>query len=163
VFLASDDKACASAQSTDCLDMTDPTKPKYQLNVNTLSQSDYGNIPMVAGLSGGISIGDGAVAGEVHDCGNVRLGNVQVGAAPPGDRLTYFNGNPYDTLPDSSRATTGTDVLGLYASLNVTPGKIDVESAGLVDGMVVPVGKYQAVVYANSVAVVNLNGGKPEQ
>jgi hypothetical protein len=164
VFLATDDKSCGGdAQATDCLDTSNMAEPKYQLNVNTLSQSDYGLIPTTAGLSMGITPGQGAVAGEVHDCDNIRIANVMVGVSPAGDRLTYFNGNPYMTLPDSGRAATGTDRLSLYASLNVRPGKVDVEGAGLVDGKPVSVGKFTAIVYPASVAVINLNGGKPQQ
>ncbi|MSP63996.1 MAG: hypothetical protein EXR72_27370 [Myxococcales bacterium] len=164
VYLASDDRSCSGdPQATDCLDTSDMAAPKYQLNVNVLSQADYGNIPNVAGLSGGISRGLGAVAGEVHDCDNFRLGNIQVGVKPAGDRFTYFNGNPYNTLPDSGRASSGTDRLGLYAALNVKPGKVEVEGAGLVDGQMVSVGKFSAVLYPDSVAVLNINGGKPSQ
>ena len=164
VFLASDDKSCGgNPQATDCLDTSDMANPKYQLNANVLSQSDYFNIPFTAGLSSGITKGQGAVAGEVHDCDNVRLGNVQVGVQPTGDRFTYFNGDPYMTIPDSSRAGTGTDRLGLYSALNVQPGKIVVEAAALVGGQMVNAGQFQAVLYPDSVAVVNLNGGKPTQ
>lgn len=162
VFLAADDAACKDAQATDCLDLSDAAHPKYQLNVNVLSQSDYFNIPNASGLAGGLSSGLGAVAGEVHDCNNVRLGNVQVGVQPGGDRFTYFNGNPLDTVPDASRAATGTDRLGLFAALNVPPGKILVEAVGLVGGMETPMGKATAYVYPNSVSVVTLNGGKPQ-
>jgi hypothetical protein len=162
VFLASDDPSCGGDPlATDCLDTSNMASPKYQLNVNTLSQSDYTNIPVAAGLAGGISNGQGAVAGEVHDCDNIRVGNVQVGTKPGGDRLTYFNGNPYNTLPDSGRAAVGTDRLGLFSSLNVSPGKVSVVGAGLVGGKEVSVGTFDAVVFPNSVAVVNLNGGKP--
>jgi hypothetical protein len=164
VFLASDDKSCGGDPlAVDCLDTSDMANPKYQLNVSVLSESDYFNIPFTAGLTSGISSGQGAVAGEVHDCDNVRLGNIQVGVSPPGDRFTYFNGSPYNTIPDTSRAATGTDRLGLYSSLNVMPGKITVEGVGLVDGKEVSVGRFEAVLYADSVAVVNLNGGKPVQ
>ena len=34
---------------------------------------------------------------------------------PGADRFTYFNGNPVKTLPDASRASVGTDRLGLFA------------------------------------------------
>jgi hypothetical protein len=67
------------------------------------------------------------------------------------------------TLPDPSRGATGTDRLGLYSALNLKPGQITVEAAGLVSGQEVLVGKYTAYVYPNSVAVLNLNGGKPVQ
>jgi len=161
-FLATDDKTCANSESVDCIDNSGQT-PKYQLNVNVLSQSDYTAIPVTSGLAGGISNGLAAVAGEIHDCDNVRIGSAQVGVAPAGDRFTYFNGNPYNTLPDSSRAGTGTDRLGLYAALNVPPGKVLVQAVGLVAGQPTLLGQYTAQVYANSVAVVNLNGGKPVQ
>ncbi len=159
VFLATDDKACADANSTDCLN-PDGT---YQLNANLLAQQDYINIPTVAGLSSGIGPGNSAVAGEVHDCDDIRVGNVQVGVTPEGDRFTYFNGNPYDTKPDSSRITSGTDRLGLYSSLNIVPGPVIVEAAALVDGKVVPAGKLNAVLFPDSVGVLNINGGKPQQ
>lgn len=164
VFLATDDKSCSGdREATDCLDTSDMNHPKYQLNVNVLSVADYTNIPVTAGLSGGISIGQSGIAGEVHDCDNIRVGNVQVGVLPAGDRLTYFNGNPYMTLPDSSRAATGSDRLGLYSSLNVQPGKVKIEAVGLVGGKQVSLGSYTAYTYPDSVAVVNLNGGKPVQ
>lgn len=164
VFLATDDKQCGGDhEATDCLDTSDMDHPKYQLNVNVLSVSDYTNIPVTAGLAGGISIGQSGIAGEVHDCDNIRVGNVQVGVLPAGDRLTYFNGNPYMTLPDSSRAATGSDRLGLYASLNVNPGKVKIEAVGLVGGKQVSLGSYTAYTYPDSIAVVNLNGGKPVQ
>src|SRR5262249_3110307 len=127
------------------------------------SQSDYSNIPTVAGLSNGITAGLGAVAGEIHDCDNVRIGNAQVAVKPAGDRSTYFNGNPFKTLPDAGRSQAGTDRLGLYASLNVKTGRAQVEAVGLVGGKLTSLGSYQAVVYPGSVAVVNLNGGKPVQ
>ena len=164
VFLASDDKSCGGdAQAVDCVDTSDAAHPKYQLNVNVISQADYGNIPTSAGLSGGISQNEGAVAGEIHDCDNVRVENVQVSVSPAGDRLTYFNGNPYSTVPDSSRAKTGTDRLGLFASLNIVPGKVVVEGVGLVGGKTVSLGKFNAFVYPGVVSVVNVNGGKPVQ
>jgi hypothetical protein len=164
VYLSTADKSCGGdAQATDCLDTSDMAHPKYQLNANVISQADYTNIPVTAGLAAGISPNEGAVAGEVHDCDNVRLTNVQVGLSPAGDKLTYFNGNPYDTLPDPSRVDQGSDRLGLYSSLNVVPGAVVVEAAGLVGGKVVSLGKYNAYVYAGTVSVVNLNGGKPPQ
>ena len=163
VFLASDDKACTDALSSDCLDLSDKANPKYQLNANLLSSGDYSNIPNVAGLSQGIAQGRGAVAGEIHDCDNVRVGFVQVGVNPPGDRFTYFNGDPYKTVPDSSRSTSGTDRLGLFSSLNTRPGPVSVEGAALVNGKIVSVGKLKAVLFPDSVAVLNVNGGKPQQ
>ncbi len=106
---------------------------------------------------------DISLSGEIRDCDNVRVGNAQIGVRPAGDRLTYFNGNPFNTLPDATRALVGTDRLGLYASLNIRPGKAKIEAVGLVDGKPASLGTYSAFVYAGTVSVVNLNGGKPAQ
>src|SRR5262249_15578104 len=161
---ASDERSCGGdGQATDCLDTSDMAHPKYQLNVNVLSQTDYTNIPVTAGLAAGIGAGLGGIAGEIHDCDNVRISNVQIAVKPAGDRLPYFNGNPSDTLPDSGRATLGTDRLGLYASLNVRPGKARVEAVGLVGGKPTSLGVYSAWVYPGTISVVNINGGKPLQ
>jgi hypothetical protein len=163
VYLSTGDRACADESSTDCLDVTSATTPKYQLNVNALSKSDYVNIPTTAGLAGGITAGQGAIAGEVHDCDNLRVGNVAVATSPSADRFTYFNGNPIMTLPDSSRFSSGTDRLGLFAALNLKPGKVSIGAGGLLTsgGMLVDFGKFDAFVYPDTVSVVNLNGGKP--
>jgi hypothetical protein len=162
VFLSTNDRACTSLSDTDCLDTSDATTPKYQLNVSALSAADYVNIPVISGLPGGVSSGQGAVAGEVHDCDNVRVADVEVQTTPRADRLTYFNGNPVMTLPDSSRAAVGTDRLGLYAALNVAPGPVRVETAGVtaLGQPLTSFGTFDAFVYANTVSIVTINGGK---
>ncbi|HEY7957379.1 MAG: hypothetical protein ACHQ17_11040 [Polyangia bacterium] len=162
VVLSTNDPACAGPSSTDCWDLTDPQNPKYQLDVNALSKSDYVNIPTSAGLSGGISEGQGAIAGEIHDCDNIRVGNVSVGETPAADRFSYFNGNPIMTLPDPSRL--GTDQLGLYTALNIKPGKVHVVAGGsLTDGgPLTSFGSFDGYVYADTVSVINVNGGKPK-
>jgi hypothetical protein len=161
VYLSTGDAACVSKSDTDCLDNSGAI-PRYQLNVSALSEADYVNIPTISGLSGGITAGQGAMAGEVHDCDNVRVGNVQVATTPGADRFTYFNGNPIKTLPDPSRAGVGTDRLGLFAALNEKPGKVTVEAAGATSagGALTSFGKFDAFVYANTTSIVNVNGGK---
>jgi hypothetical protein len=165
VVVPADARTCADANDYECFDKSGAT-PKYQYNVNAISRTDYVNIPVTAGLAGGIADGLGAAAGEVHDCDNVRVENVTVevqkldGAryVTAYDRFAYFNGNPLKTLPDSSR--TATDRLGLYTGLNVKPGKVHVVGAGLVGGKLTHFGSFDMYVYPNSVSVVNLNGGK---
>jgi hypothetical protein len=159
VFLGTGDRKCASIEDNECLSATDP---KYQLNVSALSQSDYVAIPQASGLSSGISPGRAAVAGEVHDCDNVRVANVAVGLLPLPDRFTFFNGDPIKTLPDSGRAY-GTDRLGLYAAFNTKPGKLTVQAAGITvaGGELTSFGAFEAYAYPDTVAVVNINGGRP--
>ena len=160
VFLSTSDHACVGLEDNDCIDVA---KTTYQLNVNALSKTDYVNIPVTSGLSGGIAVGRGAVAGEVHDCDNVRLENVVVGMNPIAERSSYFNGNPIKTLPDSSRVAT--DRLGLFTGLNLPPGKVTVVAAGLtsVGGPLVPFGTYAGYIYPDTVSVINLNEGHPKQ
>jgi hypothetical protein len=162
IFLSTSDRACKNVSDTDCLDTSTAGMPKYQLNVSALSAADYVNIPVLSGLPGGITSGQGAIAGEVHDCNNVRVANVEVTTSPTADRYTYFNGNPVKTLPDASRAAVGTDRLGLFAALNERPGAVRVETAGALTagGTLISFGAVDAFVYANAVSIVNVNGGK---
>jgi hypothetical protein len=161
VYLSTADHACTDLSDTDCIDTSNGT---YQLNVNALSRSDYVNIPTSAGLAGGIAAGQGAIAGEVHDCDNVRVGNVAVATAPSASRFTYFNGNPVMTLPDSSRFSSGTDRLGLFAALNLPPGKATIQAAGLTTagGTLSDFGSFDVFVYPDTVSIANVNGGKPK-
>ena len=162
VLLSTADRACSNKSDSDCLDLSDAARPRYQLNVSALSEADYVNIPTISGLAGGIRAGQGAIAGEVHDCDNVRVAYVQVATTPSADRFTYFNGNPVTTLPDASRAGFGTDRLGLFSALNVQPGPVVVETAGAMSagGPLTSFGSVSAFVYANTVSIVNVNGGK---
>jgi hypothetical protein len=163
VFLSTEDPACRSLSDTDCLDTSDPAGAKYQLDVNALAQSDYMLLPIVAGLPGGITAGQGAIAGEVHDCDNIRVDNVQVSVTPAADRFTYFNGNPVKTVPDPKRAALGTDRLGLFAALNEAPGAVTLTSAGAIASdptALTTFGDVKAFVYPDTVTIVNVNGGK---
>jgi hypothetical protein len=156
VVLSTGAKACTSADQSNCLSGTN-----YQLNINALSKSDYQSIPVTAGLSGGITVGRGAAAGEVHDCDDVRVENVVVGVSPTPDRISYFNGNPITTVPDSSRL--GTDRLGLYTGLNLPPGPVKVVTGGTLDGTtLVPMGSFEAYIYPDTVSILNINGGRPK-
>ena len=98
----------------------------------------------------------------MHDCDNFRVANVEVATTPAADRFTYFNGNPIMTLPDASRASVGTDRLGLFAALNEKPGAVHVETGGgtSAGGALMSFGTVDAFVYANAVSIVNVNGGR---
>jgi hypothetical protein len=165
VFLSTADDACVFDPykgDENCLDQS-PAIPVYRLNVNLLSRSDYETIPITAGLSGGVEEGHGGVAGEIHDCDDIRIEFAQIGYDPIPLRPIYFNGNPVTTLPDLGRAITGTDQLGLYAGLDLPPGEIHLAALGLVDGAVTLLGEFTARIFPNTVTTVGLNGGKPAQ
>jgi hypothetical protein len=164
VFLATNDRACSDSEDRDCID-TVPAPPVYQSDVNLLSSQDYQTIPTTAGLSAGISPGNGAFAGEVHDCDSSRVQHAQVGftAGRTPRVLVYFNGNPVSTLPRLGQAALGTNTLSLYSGLDLTPGAVDLVAIGVEGGALREVGRFTAKVWADSVTLVRLGGGRPPQ
>jgi len=133
----------------------------YELDVNILSRQDWIKIPQTMGLSGGISAGFGAIAGEVHDCDGIRLTGAQVGLYPQSNYFAYFNGNPLDSVPVTLRLAQGTNSLGLYAEFELPSGPIDVEAWGLVDGTPTLLGQHHSVIFQDAVTVLSINDGKP--
>lgn len=129
----------------------------FEYRMRVLSRADYGSIPLTAGLASGIRSGHGALAGEVHDCGDVRLEWAQVGMTGNPMLRTYFNDIADNPLPQSGR-TQGTSLLGLYAGLDIAPGPVDVTAIGYVGGQTVSLGWYHAQVFADAVTVVTLRG-----
>ncbi|MBW2462365.1 MAG: hypothetical protein JRH11_12025 [Deltaproteobacteria bacterium] len=143
-----------------CADM--PAGPRHIYDASTLSRSDYNSIPLTAGLPSGITPGNGAVAGEIHDCGDTRLEFAQVGVFPAPETLVYFNDNPSNPLPVVSRGE-GTSLLGLFAALDVPPGPAQVAAIGAVDGQTVSLGWYTVQVFPNAVTSLTLRGLRPQQ
>lgn len=139
-----------------------PSGARHKYRARVLSRSDYNSIPLTAGVPAGITRGNGAVAGEVHDCGNVRLEFAQVGVSPLPETLVYFNDNPSNPLPQMGR-TEGTSLLGLYAALDLPPGPVDVAAVGRVGGSLVSLGWYRVRVFADSVSAVSLRGLRWQQ
>lgn len=133
----------------------------YELDAQVISRQDWFKIPQTMGLSGGISPGYGAIAGEVHDCDGIRLTGAQVGLYPQSNYFAYFNGNPLDTVPLTLRLSEGTNVLSLYAEFELPAGPIDVEAWGLVNGQPTLLGQHRSTIYQDAVTVVSINDGKP--
>jgi hypothetical protein len=100
------------------------------IGANTVSDGAWRTIPPAVGLAGGIDDTHGAIAGTIRDCGDPtrvdadrpqRIVNATVGISFDGDsKLSYFNGNPNDTLPLPGRAATNTD--GTYAAIDLPSG-----------------------------------------
>jgi hypothetical protein len=142
------------------------TGPSVYIRPRTISNSDWVTIPSTATLPTGIPAGHGALAGEVHDCDDVRLANAQVFAEPAPNFTTpvYFSDNPSHPLPDATRASQGTGALGIYALLDVTPGNTRVSAVGYdPNGTLTLVGSYGVRVFADSVTVVSFRGIRPWQ
>ena len=139
-----------------------PTGARHEYRARVLSRSDYNSIPLTAGVPAGITGGNGALAGEIHDCSDTRLEFAQVGVSPDPVTLVYFNDNPSNPLPQMGR-TEGTSRLGLYAALDLPPGPVDVTAVGRVDDQIVSLGWYRARIFPDSVTSVTLKGLRPHQ
>lgn len=127
-------------------------------DVRALANDDYTTIPTVA-YGGLIDVGNGAIAGEVHDCGDVRMSNALVNINAKSTDLTYFTADEQNPLP--AKGATSTSQLGLYAALNVAPGPVTVASVGLDGGKVVTTGYFKARVFPDSVSAVTFRGVRP--
>lgn len=144
------------------MDVEGTSAPTIFYKARVLSNGDFSAIPMTAGMPQGIPESHGAVAGEVHDCGDIRVRNVQVGIEPVPGGLIYFNGNESKPYPDGTRRI-GTNWLGLFAGLDIDPddNPVRVSAVGVVDGELVSFGWAMALVYPGAVTSMTLRGPRP--
>ena len=133
---------------------------EYEQNVRALAEPDYSVIPQTA-TGAPITPGNGAVAGEVHDCGDVRLVNAVADIDKPHVITTYFTSDEDNPLPD--QGARATSILGLYAALDVPEGPVTVAAGGFVDGKFVTLGRHRAWVYPDTVTSVTFKGLRPYQ
>ena len=129
-------------------------------DVRALATDDYSTIPTVA-YGHTIDQGNGVIAGEVHDCGDVRLSNAIVNIDIGRAAFTYFTPNEQNPLPDSSAQATSQ--LGLYAAFNLTPGPVHVAAIGNVGGKTVTAGFFTARIFPDAVTAVTFRGLRPFQ
>jgi hypothetical protein len=132
----------------------------WKHDLRALAAEDYNAIAQAA-IGGPITSGNGALAGEVHDCGDVRLQNAIVDIDQPKKILSYFTSNEAAPLPDL--AATGTSSLGIYAALDVAPGPVTVAAVGKIGDKLTTLGHYRARVFPNSVSIVTFRGVQPFQ
>jgi len=129
-------------------------------DLRALATDDYSVIPQAA-IGGPITPGNGAIAGEVHDCADVRLTGATVDVDVKKTIVTYFTSNEDSPLPDL--AASSTSLLGLYAALDVAPGKASVAAIGLVNGKVTTLGYHRVTVFPDSVTSITFRGVRPFQ
>lgn len=132
----------------------------YDYDPRSLATDDYGVIAQAA-LGHPIAAGNGAIAGEVHDCGDVRVLNAVADTNGSKLGLVYFTSDEDKPLP--SQGATGTSRLGLYAALDVAPGPTIVAAAGLVNGQMVALGEHKVYVYPDTVTSLTFRGLRPTQ
>jgi hypothetical protein len=132
----------------------------WKHDVRALAADDYSVIPKAA-LGQPITPGNGAIAGEVHDCGDVRLSGALAAIDQSSAGFFYFNSNEAAPLPDLE--ATSTSILGLYAGLDIKPGPVVVAAMGQVDNKPVTLGFFRARIFADSVTAVTFKGLEPFQ
>lgn len=132
----------------------------HEHHPRALATDDYGVIAQAA-IGQPITTGHGAIAGEVHDCGDVRLTNAVADVDVQKRALTYFTSDEDNPLPDLG--ALGTSKLGLYGAIDVVPGPATVAAAGLVNGQLVSLGRHQVWVYPDTVTSLTFRGMRPTQ
>lgn len=125
------------------------------------------DINTVASAAGGFTVRQdrGLLAGEVHDCADVRLSGatVDTDVQHEGD-MFYFGENESDPLPDKSRGALGTSKLGLWGTLNVATGvPIRVSAVGKLRGETVLLETYIVQAFPGAITAINLRGRRPWQ
>lgn len=125
------------------------------------------DINTVASAAGGLTVKQdkGLLAGEVHDCGDVRLSGATVDTDVPheGD-MFYFGENESDPLPDTRRGAQGTSKLGLFGTLNLpTNTPIRISALGKVGGQTILLGTYTVQTFPGAVTALSFRGRRPWQ
>lgn len=140
---------------------------KVRFQPRVISNSDWSAIPSAATLVTGIPVGHGALAGEVHDCDDIRLANATVSSNPRPlfeGGTVYFSDNDTNPLPDTSRSLRGTSLLGTYALLDMAPGIVTAAAVGYnASQQLLHLGSYRARVFPDAVTIVTLRGLRPWQ
>lgn len=125
------------------------------------------DINTVASAAGGLTVrpDKGVLAGEVHDCGDVRISGatVDTDTAHEGD-VFYFGDNEADPLPDRQRNSAGTSRLGLFGTINIPTGTpIRVRAVGTVNGQTMLLGSHTVQAFPGAVTALSFRGRRPWQ
>lgn len=133
---------------------------KYERPLRAIVNSDFSLIPQVA-YGSPITPGNGAVAGEIHDCGDIRITNATFGVSRKGAAESYFSDNEQAPLPDGQ--ATSTSVLGLYSAYDLTPGPVRVVALARVGGQQTSLGYYDVRIFPNAISSMTFRGLRPFQ
>lgn len=131
---------------------------------NAVAATDVNTVAAAAG--GFIPKPDkGVLAGEVHDCEDVRLSGATVDTDVPHEAdLFYFGENEADPLPDQQQTRKGTSRLSLFGALNFPTGvPIRVTAVGKNNGQTILVGTHIIQTFPGAVTALSLRGRRPNQ
>jgi hypothetical protein len=122
---------------------------------------------VTATLGTSVSSSKGLLAGEVHDCGDVRLSGATVNTDYRAETpMFYFGDDETNPLPDLSRTAPGlgTSQLGLFGALNYAPGvPVHISAVGLLNGVRTLIGAYTVQIYPGAVTALSIRGRRPYQ
>jgi hypothetical protein len=138
---------------------------KVTYNASAVAEPDIGTVVSVAG-GGNVDPTKGLLAGEVHDCGDVRLkGAIVETDQPHKGPIVYFNEDEGNPLPNPNVPYGGgTGKLSLWGAFNLVPGQpIRVTALGQYMGTTTLLGTYTVQVYPNAVTAISLRGRRPWQ
>jgi hypothetical protein len=149
----------------------DVTSGQVKYDATAVAGPDLSTVAGTVGQT--VQASMGLLAGEVHDCSDIRLFGATVETSEPHQgQMFYFTDDESSPLP--SLGATDTSHLGLFGALNLAPGKpIRVTSVGqcpanapssaCTPGSTVMLGTYVVQVYAGAVTAVALRGRRPWQ
>ncbi len=127
------------------------------------------DVNTVASAAGGFTIkpDKGVLAGEVHDCGDVRISGAMVNTDLPHEgEMFYFNDVEENPLPDKTRAPQGlgTSKLGLFGALNIDTGvPMRISAVVKSGGKDVLLGTYTVQLFPGAITALSFRGRRPWQ
>jgi hypothetical protein len=140
--------------------------PTVNYDTQAVGTTDPATVTATLGTS--VDPTKGLIAGEVHDCGDVRLSGATVNTDYRGGTdIFYFATPESNPLPDLSRTPTGqgTSEIGLFGALNYPTGvPIHISAVGTADGTTLQlIGEYTVQAFPNSVTGLSMRGRRPYQ
>jgi hypothetical protein len=141
----------------------------FSYDATAVAGPDLATVAGTVGLT--IENGLGLLAGEVHDCSDIRLSGATVETAPGGSSqshqgpMFYFTTDESNPLPSLEAGDTSD--LSLFGAMNLQPGMpIRVTAVGqdpMNAGQFLMLGTYVVQMYPGAVTAVALRGRRPWQ
>jgi len=122
------------------------------MQVDAVSDTSYNLVPSTAGLTGGIRVDRGGIAGTIKDCAGGLVKQASVGVTGETKLISFFDADVSDLMPDTSRFTSNGD--STWVSLSHEEGVWEAVAAALINGSIVTSRKVTYRIYRNSIIIV---------